>query len=663
MSGPYHAAQSFLLDETSERRLMRHDGNIPLPVPRQARLVQLMQSRFTHAFDQWRDAISRAFGDVAQDAFARLSDDDRPFIARVDKIDVMAAEITLTLVPYRGPGLPFRPVAVTYYAVAPGAWHREKSLVTLLRLQAGHEHRFYVFDPGREHGLRFEEIARADDAVADALAHREWDMFETEAVRDAKRGGDAARHRTIPIGEVDTRGVTLGDTVAGTVRAKLETRPASAYQKTDAELHRETVDSVLLGLIPFYTCADESRKGNTPEAVISCAFDIIGLVPVAGVLVKGGTQFARVTAVTAMKAAMFRHLPLSRMRLALGPLGVNYAAEARALSKAVAPALATSLVQSVDPGIELTQRMATLATRSAITAIDFIRQRAPLARLATQLKSLPDHVRQVYALEHSEPSTRATLDAMTPDAHGLLRIEDRTYVSIDNDYFPVSFDQRFDVWRMNAPTLHLPRPYPIPLVFSPERGRWIMTSVGLSGGAPNLKQRVQTAVTRIRRSRDAATFEAGYRHEVSVEALPPLLVAETVDVLCTRILGERHTVFERGQILRRLEEIELQEEVSRTEGLVLHLSGASVRWLASRGVFPFSTYPRPGFGARPDRTGSRCDAAHERTAPPPIGCLVCAYRGYRSCRAGGTPLQPPVFVAMTLRGGAGPRAVHLDSGP
>ncbi|XTZ40653.1 anthrax toxin-like adenylyl cyclase domain-containing protein [Salmonella enterica] len=122
---------------------------------------------------------------------------------------------------------------------------------------------------------------------------------------------------------------------------------STGYDKTVYDDFKE----IALSFIPFYSCVDESIKGNALEASLACALDIVGLVPFIGQAARTGGRFGMALGKTASlvirqgaQRATFKQL------LQVG--GQQIVRTFPSISSEVRQ-FGVSFLRSLDPGFEL----------------------------------------------------------------------------------------------------------------------------------------------------------------------------------------------------------------------------------------------------------------------------------------------------------------------
>lgn len=124
------------------------------------------------------------------------------------------------------------------------------------------------------------------------------------------------------------------------------------YNKTTLE----KIDDFLLGLIPLYTCINESKNGNAQEAITACIMDAFSLIPVAGKAVQVGTRFSTALGgVTSMAVRYGAQQATIKGILQETSEQLIYHAPfvAQEVSPKVMQGLSVNLLRDVDPGFGL----------------------------------------------------------------------------------------------------------------------------------------------------------------------------------------------------------------------------------------------------------------------------------------------------------------------
>lgn len=111
---------------------------------------------------------------------------------------------------------------------------------------------------------------------------------------------------------------------------------------------------ILLSIVPFYTCIDESLKGNEDDAILACTADVAGLLPFAGQAARTGTRFSLALGKATTSAVRYgtRHLNNGLMK-GLREGGKHFYKLSPSIAKEISPGtikkLAVSFAEGVSP--------------------------------------------------------------------------------------------------------------------------------------------------------------------------------------------------------------------------------------------------------------------------------------------------------------------------
>lgn len=173
------------------------------------------------------------------------------------------------------------------------------------------------------------------------------------------------------------------------------------YEKTI----NEKVKDFLLNLIPFYTCINESVKGNREAAVSACMLDVLNLVPFVGSAANTGIRFGTSLAKTTALALSWssRQLTLKNMLKQAGSIYLNqFPSIAKEISPHVMQNLGIIFLRSIDPGAELLAKSTFAGAKAIENVLAKIEKKGHgLNELANSLKnlnakSLPELVSEKY---------------------------------------------------------------------------------------------------------------------------------------------------------------------------------------------------------------------------------------------------------------------------
>lgn len=188
---------------------------------------------------------------------------------------------------------------------------------------------------------------------------------------------------------------------------------AKGYDKTT----KDKVAEFFFGLIPFYTCINESVKGNTEKAVPACLADILWILPVAGLAAKTGIRFGTALSRATIVAVNYglREATVNAMLRQAGRQLVNqFPLIAKEISPRVMQNLGVAFLRSLDPGIELLSR----AGIKGVTALKTIAQSSAKSKGLSLLSTALDKI----SLPETKLSSFTTVSLFSPQSRHFLEV-------------------------------------------------------------------------------------------------------------------------------------------------------------------------------------------------------------------------------------------------
>lgn len=175
---------------------------------------------------------------------------------------------------------------------------------------------------------------------------------------------------------------------------------AKGYDKTT----QEKVGDFILSLVPFYTCVTESIKGNIEEAIPACLVDIIGVLPLSGLITRTGVRFGTALSRSTAGAVGYgiRQTSLNSVFRETGKKLVNqFPSIAVEISPTVMQNLGVNTLRCIDPGVEILSRMGMKGIKALESIIKAAKKSRGINILSTSLEQikLPAATTKTYNLE------------------------------------------------------------------------------------------------------------------------------------------------------------------------------------------------------------------------------------------------------------------------
>jgi hypothetical protein len=376
-----------------------------------ARLPDVDQ-QFDRAFTEYKDKARQAIALRYDETIRELPEEERTFWEK-GKAQILAPEVrdeqsmvrgTLAMRPFgtnlRSQAKPFTAIVSIkhdgrtrhYLAATAGAQGR------LIRFLAGELPR----DTGHKRG-------KAEILDAALFPHID-DLFVN--------GGEikAVRRRHWKLAPRGTPGAATSGVAKYFVEA-IEKQRRQAYGPTANQQALQRVRDGLLSMIPFYNCVTEAQAGNTGSAAVSCTFDVVGLVPLAGTALKAGVGAGKLsvqiggTMLKQLAQASARGILSRRALRSMISEMARAAPQAASLARSSGKMLAGDAAKLFDPGLRFAGSVGKNVVRGGRALVRRLRQAPGMQALADRVgaalkqkqlrlrapddyRAVPPHIRQ-----------------------------------------------------------------------------------------------------------------------------------------------------------------------------------------------------------------------------------------------------------------------------
>jgi hypothetical protein len=458
-----------------------------------------VDQQFDQAFTEYKTKARQAIALLYGEAIRQLPQEDRIFWEQ-GKAQILAPEVREQHTVLQGPFIT-RPILTNIHPEA-------KPFTAIVSIKYDGRTRHYLAATASAEGrlIRF----LADDLPRDAGYHggksRILDAALFPHIDDLFMKGDkvkAAGQRSWKLVPKGTPEAAASGVAKYFVEA-IEKLRRQAYETTANQHAAQRVRDGLLSMIPFYNCVTETQAGNVASATVSCAVDVVGLVPLAGTALKagvgagklsvqvGGTmlrQLARTSAEQMLSRQALRSMISEMARAAL---------RAASLARSSGKLLARDAARMFDPGLELAGSVGKGVVRGGRALVGRLRQspgtQALADRVGAALKKKSLHLRAPDDYRAVPPHTRQEQQAMLngyavkagpalpePDSNGIRSAGGKDYIRMNGEDYLVGRAPHDPLWRIYKPDQ--PTGLRIP-VRQNTHGEWESFSIQLQGGIP-----------------------------------------------------------------------------------------------------------------------------------------------------------------------------------
>lgn len=277
-------------------------------------------------------------------AFDSLSADEQQFIenAKVERVTAVFNAWEQVR------GVPLPPSARRGMQNSGALVYHVPDRIDLLSCTRSGQERIYALRTLSSGEYNLERVDRKREKMLDLLD----DSFVPTMDKDYKL--KITSHTTLK--ESDGPATTLIEALANLHSKKLRSwLDEKGYDKTGKEKAAE----IFLSLIPFYSCISESIKGDAEKAVSACLMDIVGVLPMAGLMMNTGLRFGTALSRAAVGAISYglREATVNTILRQAGAKMINqFPLIAKEISPQVLRNLGVAFLRSLDPGVELLSR-------------------------------------------------------------------------------------------------------------------------------------------------------------------------------------------------------------------------------------------------------------------------------------------------------------------